>query len=81
MTKLVKATPGELIHFYPEELSILIVMAGDEGVRYIEPMNPQFDDKGNLITTYISYDALSEWTISLGTVNYISDRLTEKKSY
>lgn len=81
MTRIKQAIAGELLYFYPEELTILIVMNGDDGVRYVEPMNLKFDNNGNIITTYISYDALSEWTISLGTVSNISERLTEKKSY
>lgn len=78
--KITKVEQGEILHFYPEELSILVVMTGDDGLRYIDPMNPKFDINGNIETTYISYAALSEWTITLGTVSNIADRLTEKKS-
>lgn len=70
-----KAVPGEVLYFYPEELAILVVMAGDDGIRYIEPMNPQFDNNGNIITTYIPYATLSEWTISLGSITNISATL------
>jgi hypothetical protein len=70
--------PGEVLYFYPEELTVLVVMAGPLGFRYIEPMNPQFDDHGHLITKYESYETLSEWTISLGSITNISATLMGK---
>jgi hypothetical protein len=73
-----KAVVGEVLYFYPEELAILVVMAGDDGIRYIEPMNPRFDNNGSMITTYVSYSALSEWTISLGSITNISAILMGK---
>jgi hypothetical protein len=73
-----KATPGEVLYIYPEELTILVVMAGDDGIRYIEPMNPQFDNNGNVITTYVSYATLSEWTVTLGSITNISATLMGK---
>jgi hypothetical protein len=75
-----KAEPGEVLYFVPEELTILVVMVSDDGIRYIEPMNPEFDDYGNVITKYTSYESLSEWTISLGSITNISATLMGKKS-
>lgn len=75
-----KLSPGEVLYFYPEELPILVVMVGDDGFRYIEPMNPQFDDNGNVLTTYLSYDEIGEWTTSLGSINNILDSLMGKMS-
>jgi hypothetical protein len=72
--------PGEVLYFHPEELTILVVMVGEHGFRYIEPMNPEFDSNGNIKTTYIIYEALSEWTVSLGSITNISAYLIGKKS-
>jgi hypothetical protein len=73
------AQPGEVLYIYPDELAILVVMNGIDGFRYIEPMNPQFDNNGNIITTYVSYTSLSEWTVSLGSITNISATLMGKK--
>lgn len=78
LEKVTKAQPGEVLHFYPEELTVLVVMANETGIRYIEPMNPQVDDKGNVITTYVPYSTLSEWTVSLGSIINISATLMGK---
>lgn len=78
MEKVKRAQPGEVLYFAPEELSILVVMANEIGVRYIEPMNPKVDDLGNVKTKFISYDALSEWTISFGNIADISETLMGK---
>lgn len=75
-----KVITGEVLYFIPEDLTILVVMTNETGFRYIEPMNPQFDDHGNILTIYVSYDALSEWTISLGSITNISATLMGKKS-
>lgn len=77
---LKQATTGEVLYTYPSESPILVVMANDEGVRYIEPMNPKFDDNGNMRTKYISYESLSDFTISLGSITNISALLVGKKS-
>jgi hypothetical protein len=69
---------GELLHFYPEEITILVLMVNERGIRYIEPMNMTFDEQGNIETKFTTYEALSEWTISLGTVKDISETLTGK---
>jgi hypothetical protein len=74
------ALPGEVLYFYPEELTILVVMSNDIGIRYIEPANPIVDVIGNVKTKFISYDALSEWTISLGSITDISAALMGKNS-
>jgi hypothetical protein len=80
MTSIKKAQPGDLLYFTPEELTILVVMAGDDGIRYIEPMNLEFDNNGNFITNYVSYSALSEWTVLLGSIADISTSLMGKQS-
>lgn len=71
---------GEVIYIHPEELTIMVVMSSESGFRYIEPMNPKFDDYGNVITTYVSYYDLPDCTISLGNVTNISATLIGKKS-
>lgn len=78
MNRITKATPGEVLYFYPEELAIMVVMAGDDGIRYIEPMNLEFDNNGCIVTKYVSYSALGEWTISFGSITNISATLTGK---
>lgn len=71
---------GEVLCFQPEETIILVVMVGDNGFRYIEPMNPRFYNNGAVESIYIEYDAISEWTISLGNITNISERLMGNKS-
>jgi hypothetical protein len=78
MESVKKASPGEVLFFQPEELTMLVVMASDEGVRYIEPMNLKFDDNGDIKTNYASYETLSEWTISFGTMADVSAKLVGK---
>lgn len=78
LQKVTKAQPGEVLYFVPEEITVLVVMASEYGFRYIEPMNPQFDDKGNVVTTYTPYSTLSEWTVSLGSITNISATLMGK---
>lgn len=81
MQTVKKATPGEVLYFYPEERAVLVVMSGDDGIRYIDPMNPQFDNNGSMITTYVSYEELGKMTISFGSITNISAILMGKKSY
>jgi hypothetical protein len=71
---------GEVLYFYPEEMPVLVVITGDDGFRYINPMKPEFDNNGNVKTTYVSYAAISEWTTSLGSITNISATLMGKKS-
>ncbi len=75
-----KAQPGDVLYFTPEELTIIVVMSGDDGIRYIEPTNLEFDNNGHIITTYVSYAAIGEWTVSLGSISDISKVLMGKKS-
>jgi hypothetical protein len=72
---------GDVLYFHPEEMAVLVVMTGDDGFRYIDPMDPHFDNNGNIKTHYTSYAAISEWTISLGSVTNISATLIGKKSH
>lgn len=72
---------GEVLYFQPEEMTILVVMVGEDGFRFIEPMNPEFDSMGNVISIYVSYEAISEWTISLGSITNISASLMGKKTH
>lgn len=80
MQSIKNTQPGDILYFTPEELPILVVMTGDDGIRYIEPMNPEFDNNGNIATTYVSYAALSEWTVSFGSISNISKTLIGAKS-
>lgn len=75
---MIGAFPGEVLFIQPEELPILVVMRSEEGIRYINPMKPEFDDIGNVKTTYISFKDLSPWTISLGSITNISATLMGK---
>lgn len=70
---------GDVLYIGSEDLPILVVMASEKGIRYIEPMDPQFDDHGNILTVYVSFETLGEWTISLGSITNISATLMGKK--
>jgi hypothetical protein len=80
MNTITKAQPGEVLYFTPENMPVLVVMAGDDGIRYIEPMNLEFDNNGSIITKYATYATLSEWTVSFGTLANISATLMGKQS-
>lgn len=69
---------GEVLYIIPDRLTIMVVMTSEHGFRYVEPMNPQFDDNSNMITTYVSYETLSEWTTSFGSITNISATLMGK---
>ena len=73
-------TPGEVLYIVPKDLTVLVVMGNEKGFRYIDPMNPQFDDMGNVLTVYISYESMSQWTVSFGSITNISATLMGKKS-
>lgn len=75
-----KVQPGDVLYFTPEEMTIIVVMSGNDGFRYIEPTNLEFDNNGNIITTYVSYAAIGEWTVSLGNIADISEVIIGKKS-
>jgi hypothetical protein len=62
---------GDVLHFLPEKLTMLVVMSNEEGIRYIEPMDLEFDDNGNIITKFATYADISEWTISFGSVDNV----------
>jgi hypothetical protein len=80
MQTITKAQPGDVLYFTPEEMTILVVMSGDDGIRYIEPNRLEFDNNGAIVTTYVSYAALSEWTVSLGSIENMVTALMGRKS-
>lgn len=69
---LANVKTGDLLFVYPEEMLIMVVMTNGEGIRYIEPMNPQFDDNGNVTSKYIDISDLSGRTFLLGHITNIS---------
>ena len=72
--------PGEVLYFVAEETTVLVVMSGDDGFRYIDPMNLDFDSNGCIKTIYVSYAAIPEWTTSLGSITSIASTLMGKRS-
>jgi hypothetical protein len=72
--------PGEVLLIHPEEKIVLVVMSNELGIRFIEPMNPEVDILGNVKSKFMSYAAMSEWTVSLGSITNISATLMGKKS-
>lgn len=75
-----KVQPGDVLYFTPEEMTIIVVMSGDDGICYIEPTNLEFDSNGHIVTTYVSYAAICEWTVSLGNIADLSEVIIGKKS-
>lgn len=73
-----KIDTGDVLYIAPDDITILVVMANEMGIRYIQPMNPTFDELGNIKTEFISYSKLSAWTISLGSITNISATLMGK---
>lgn len=75
-----KVQPGDVLYFTPEKMTIMVVMSGYGGIRYIEPTNLEFDDNGHIVTTYLSYADIWEWTVSLGNIADLSEVIIGKKS-
>ena len=73
-------TVGEVIYFVPEDMTILVVMANEEGVRYIDPNELEFEDNGSIKTRYAENEALDEWSVSVGPLMNMSAYLASKCS-
>lgn len=71
---------GEVIYFTPEDMTILVVMANEEGVRYIDPNELEFEDNGSLKTLYAENAALDEWSVSVGPLSNMSAYLAAMQS-
>lgn len=74
---------GEVLYFIPEDMTILVVMANEEGVRYIDPNELEFEDNGSIKTLYAENAALDEWSVSVGPISnisaYLSTACSQKK--
>lgn len=64
---------GEVLHFKPDAMYLLVVLTTDSGIRCIDPNNLKFDRKGNIITYYIPNEALKDYSTSHGTVQELAE--------
>ena len=75
-----KFDTGDILFYYTEEITIIVVMSNADGIRYINPMEP-VDEDGKVITTYLSKSAISNSCYYLGNMNDISiDLIKQLKS-
>lgn len=74
----VEFEPGDIVYFYPESLTMCIVMSNDEGVRYMTPGEPITDEDGKVLTFFVSREVLMENCMLLGSItDLVSDILLE----
>ena len=51
---------GDMLYFWGEDTTLMVVMANDTGVRYYDVKKPQFKDDGSIVTTFATYETLDE---------------------
>lgn len=51
---------GDMLYFWGEDTTLMVVMANDTGIRYYDVKRPQFRDDGSIITTFATYETLDE---------------------
>lgn len=59
---------GELIHIrtHTDNIYVIVVMANELGIRYIDPNDIQFEDNGSVKTKYVTNDFLEKNSTSYG---------------
>ena len=51
---------GDMLYFWGEDTTLMVVMASDTGIRYYDVKRPQFGDDGSIVTTFATYETLDE---------------------
>lgn len=51
---------GDMLYFWGEDTTLMVVMANETGVRYYDVKRPQFRDDGSIVTTFATYETLDE---------------------
>lgn len=51
---------GDMLYFWGEDTTLMVVMANDTGIRYYDVKRPQFRDDGSIVTTFATYETLDE---------------------
>ena len=62
---------GDVLYFWAEETTLMVVMANDKGVRVYAPNNPEFTDDGNIVTRFASYAELDEVCSYMGNIEKV----------
>ena len=51
---------GDMLYFWGEDTTLMVVMANETGIRYYDVKRPQFKDDGSIVTTFATYETLDE---------------------
>ena len=51
---------GDILYFWGEDTSLLVVGVSDSGVRVYDTSTPKFEDNGSLKTHFVTYEVLDE---------------------
>ena len=51
---------GDMLYFWGEDTTLMVVMANETGIRYYDVKKPQFKDDGSILTTFATYETLDE---------------------
>lgn len=51
---------GDMLYFWGEDTTLMVVMANETGIRYYDVKRPQFEDDGSIVTTFATYETLDE---------------------
>lgn len=51
---------GDMLYFWGEDTTLMVVMANETGIRYYDVKKPQFRDDGSIVTTFATYETLDE---------------------
>lgn len=70
---------GEVLYVEAEELTLVVTLAGETGVRYIDPNMPVTDNAGRIQTYFATNEAIEESAVSLGHISNISAMCTAQK--
>lgn len=67
-------TVGAVIKLYPSNELVQIVDAGSQGVRYIDPMNLVFDERGHIVTKFKTNVRLSKKQQIVGHITLLASQ-------
>lgn len=65
---------GTIVKLYPSNELVQIVDAGSQGVRYIDPLNLVFDERGHIVTKFKTNVRLSKKQQVVGHVSTVSSQ-------
>ena len=71
---------GDMLYFWGEDTTLMVVMANETGIRYYDAKRPQFKDDGSIVTTFATYETLDEVCSYMTHVNDIEHMYMNRSS-